>query len=222
MFSLIRKLFGDFLRKNAMESGRFTALYRRFCKPNGQEWACYLKRHRVLYQMGEDCIIQSNVEITDPLHVRLGNNVRLTGCTLFGHDGSINMLKNMTGLSLDSVGKIDILDNVFVGHQAIIMPGVTIGPNVIVAAGSVVTRDIPPNTIVGGVPAKKIGTVDEYIERCKQRTAVLPWVGHPLIAGNHYGPPSPELTKLRCTYFFETPEDSAETPVMPAGSAWQS
>jgi len=210
MISLIRRLFLDFLRTNAIESGWFTGLYRRFCNTDGQEWAYYLKRHRVLYQIGEDCVIQTNVEFTDPKHVRLGNNVRLTGCTLFGHDGSIQMLKKMTGLSLDSVGKIDILDNVFVGHRAIIMPGVTIGPNAIVAAGSVVTRDVLPNTIVGGVPAKKIGTVDEYLQRCKQRTAALPWFGHPLIAGDYFGPTSDELTKIRCAYFFEAPKESTE------------
>jgi acetyltransferase-like isoleucine patch superfamily enzyme len=205
MLSQIRRLFLAFLRKNAIESGRFTGLYRRFCNPAGQEWACYLKRQHILYQMGEDCVIQSNVHFTDPKHVRLGNNVWLTGCTLFGHDGSVSMLKKMTGLSLDSVGKIDIFDNVFVGHGSIIMPGVTIGPNAIVAAGSVVTRDVPPNTIVGGVPAKKIGDMDEYIKRSEQRTAAFPWFGHPLIASDYLGPASDELTKIRSAYFFESP-----------------
>jgi acetyltransferase-like isoleucine patch superfamily enzyme len=194
-----------------MESGRFTGLYRKVCNPDGQEWACYLKRRQVLYCMGEDCVIQSNVDITDPLHVRLGNNVYLTGCTLFGHDGSVSMLKKMTGLSLDSVGKIDILDNVFVGHRAIIMPGVTIGPNAIVAAGAVVTRDVPPNTIVGGVPAKTISGLDDYIQRCKQKTAALPWFGHPLIAADFFGPASDELTQLRCAYFFATPKANSDT-----------
>jgi acetyltransferase-like isoleucine patch superfamily enzyme len=210
MFSSTRRLFLAFLKKNAIESGRFVGLYRRLCKPVSAEWALYLKRNNVLYQMGDNCIVNANVVFTDPKHVRLGNNVNLTGCTLIGHDGAVNMIKKMTGLSLDSVGKIDILDNVFVGHGTIIMPGVTIGPNAIVAAGSVVTKDVAPNTIVGGVPAKKIGTVDEYVERCKQRTAALPWFGHPLIAGDYIGPSSDELTKIRCDYFFETPNAGAE------------
>lgn len=51
--------------------------------------------------------------------------------------------------------------NVWIGSSATILPGVTIGDNAIVAAGAVVTKDVAPDTIVGGVPAKFIKTIDE-------------------------------------------------------------
>ncbi len=53
------------------------------------------------------------------------------------------------------------------------MPGVLIGNNVIIAAGSVVTRDIPDNSVVGGVPAKFIKTTDDYLEGIKKRSLHL-------------------------------------------------
>ena len=52
---------------------------------------------------------------------------------------------------------VEIGDYVFIGPRAIILPGVKIGKGAVVAAGAVVTKDVPPKTIVGGVPAKEIG-----------------------------------------------------------------
>lgn len=155
-------------------------------------------------------MIQINVSIIDPAHIRLGNRVRLTGCTLLGHDDGVGMVKKMTGLALDNSGKIDILDDVFIGHRAVIMPGVSIGPNAIVAAGAVVMQDVQPNTIVGGIPAKTIGTIADYLLRCRQKTESLPWFGHPQIAGDYFGPASAELTQMRCMHFFGNPDPNAE------------
>ena len=194
-----------------MRSVKYIWLYRRICSPDNKTWAELLKKHNYFYQMGDNCSIQSNAVFTDPKHVRLGNNVNISDCRLFGHDGSVNMLKKMTGFSLDKVGKIDIRDNVYIGHGAIIMPGVTIGPCAIVASGAVVTRDVSQNSIVGGIPARQIGKVDEYLQKCLENTKTLPWFGRPEIAADFFGPASAELTRMRCAYFFEQPAESQES-----------
>lgn len=68
----------------------------------------------------------------------------------------------------DCFGKIVVEDWVYIGSQSLIMPGVTIGEGALVAAGSVVTKSVPPRTVVGGNPAKIICTVDEYIDKNKK------------------------------------------------------
>ncbi len=62
-------------------------------------------------------------------------------------------------------GKVIIRKNAYIGAGAIILPGVTIGERSIVAAGAVVTKDIPPGVIVAGIPARVIKTVNEGL--CK-------------------------------------------------------
>ena len=199
MKGLLRRI----LRYLAFERGQAVGWYKRFCNPGGDEWAAWLKRRGVLHAIGEHCSIQTNVIITDPAYTRLGNNVRLTGCTLFGHDGSVNMLNRAYELKLDRVGKIDIRDNVFVGHGAILLPGVTIGPNAIVAAGAVVNRDVPPGTIVAGAPARVVGEIDRLIERLREETARLPWAE---VLARRSGAFDPvlqrELDRIRIQHFF--------------------
>jgi acetyltransferase-like isoleucine patch superfamily enzyme len=57
-------------------------------------------------------------------------------------------------------GPIHIKQNAWIGAGATILPGVTIGENAVVAAGAVVSKDVPANTVVGGVPAKTIKTIE--------------------------------------------------------------
>jgi acetyltransferase-like isoleucine patch superfamily enzyme len=186
----------------AMRYGRGVGLWRRIAQPSGVQWADYLRRHGGFYAMGDRCSIQTNVVITDPAYTRLGHNVSLSGCTLFGHDGVVNMLRNAYGGDLDRVGRIDIRDNVFIGHQAIVMPGVTIGPDAVVAAGSVVTRDVPPGTVVGGVPAKPIALTCDLYAQLAEQTRLLPWLDALKARANPREPASPALQAMRLRHFF--------------------
>ncbi len=201
MKNILRKFF----RYIAFRHGRAKSFYLNFCQPDGEEWANFLKKRNVLYRIGENCSVQTNVTITDPKYVRLGDNVRLSGCTLFGHDGSVNMINRAFGWKIDRVGKIDIKDNVFIGHGAIILPNVTIGPSAIVAAGSVVSRDVPENTVVGGIPAKKITELDKIAEKMREQSSEFPWID--LIEkrdGAFDAELQPKLDRLRIAHFWET------------------
>jgi acetyltransferase-like isoleucine patch superfamily enzyme len=198
----VRQLLVRLCRHLALHHGRAVGLWRRLGTPTGVQWAEYLRRHGGLHAMGEQCSVQTNVIITDPAYTRLGRNVSLSGCTLFGHDGVVNMLRTAYGGDLDRVGRIDIRDNVFIGHQAIVMPGVTIGPDAIVAAGSVVTRDVPPGCVVGGVPAKVIARTRDLHASLLEQSQALPW--RALLAQRQDArmPASPELHAWRVRHFF--------------------
>lgn len=193
------------LRHLAFRHGRLVGAYLRLCRPRGDEYARFLRARRLVYAIGEGCQINPGVRMTDPAYVRIGNNVVLADCVLVGHDASVAMLDRAYGVRVDAVGKVDIRDNVFIGHGAIVLPGVTIGPNAIVAAGAVVTRDVAEGDIVAGVPARPISRVRELVARLQEETAKLPWA--PLIGGREGGyDPRIEsrLVAARVKYFYET------------------
>lgn len=181
--------------------------YLRFGKPLAGEYADFLRRIRFLHHIGRRVSINLGVVFTDPGYVSLGNNIVLADCTFVGHDGSVDMLYHAYGTSVDAVGKIVVLDNVFIGHGAVILRGVTIGPNAIVAAGAVVARDVPPGSVVGGVPARPIGRVTDYLAKLRAETAQLPW--GPLIAtrqGGFDAALEPELLRQRLAFFYPDAE----------------
>jgi acetyltransferase-like isoleucine patch superfamily enzyme len=200
---MLRSIIKNALRYFAIEKGKYVGMYLRFCRPGNDEYAEFLKRQGRLNSIGRNCRINMGVNITNPEYVRLGSNVTLADCTLLGHDGVVGVLNIAYGVRLDSVGKIDIKDNVFIGHGAIILPGVTIGPNAIVAAGAVVTKDVQPGDIVGGTPAKPISKVDDLVRRLQEKTDSLPWAE---IIRQREGPYDPQvepmLIAMRVKYFF--------------------
>ncbi|HEX7069305.1 MAG TPA: hypothetical protein VF190_00800, partial [Rhodothermales bacterium] len=124
-------------------------------------------------------------------------------CAIFGHDGVVNMINRAYGLRLDSVGKVEIRDNVYVGYGAIILPGVTIGPNAIVSVGSVVRADVAEGDVVAGVPAKRVGRLDMSVAMLKAKNEQYPW-RHLIEQRKGEIDPElePELERLRMAYFF--------------------
>ncbi len=115
--------------------------------------------------VGENCRILTSSFGSEPWLIHVGNKVTITsGVRLLTHDGS-SWLFNDTKGRRHLYRRIEIGNNVFIGSNSIIMPGVKIENNVVVAAGSVVTKSLPENSIVGGNPAKIIGNYQDYKER---------------------------------------------------------
>lgn len=112
--------------------------------------------------IGNYCNIGEYTHITCCNRITIGNGL-LTGRFVLISDnnhGNTNVFEELdiipASRNLHSKGPITIGNNVWIGDRAIILPGVTIGDNVIVAANTVVTKDIPSNAIVGGSPCRII------------------------------------------------------------------
>ncbi len=103
--------------------------------------------------IGSHTVINRDVLLDGRMGVEIGDNVSISeGVTIFTLEHDPNSPDFASRGAAVRIG-----DRTFIGARAIILPGVTIGEGAVVAAGAVVTHDVPPYTIVGGVPARPIG-----------------------------------------------------------------
>ena len=110
---------------------------------------------------------------TEPWLITIGKNVHITENVRFiGHDGGTLLFRHIVP-DLEITKPITVGNDVYIGNNVLIMPGVTIGNKVIIGAGAVVTRNIPDNLVAVGIPARVIKTADEYFEKIKRESLHL-------------------------------------------------
>lgn len=135
---------------NGTSFGRL-AVITAWSEHNGREYSPQI-------QIGENCAFGDYIHITAINQINIGNNV-LTGRWVtitdngHGNTDSHDLIIPPSKRVLVSKGAVIINDNVWIGDKATILPGVTIGEGAVVAANSVVSKDVPPYCIVAGNPA---------------------------------------------------------------------
>ncbi|WP_133013994.1 acyltransferase [Clostridium cuniculi] len=125
-----------------------------------------LKRQGV--KLGKNISITGKLRVgSEGYLVEIGDDVTIAGADILTHDGGIRVIRKLEGKpNLKKQGTVSIMNNSFIGKNSIILPNISIGPNSIVGCGSVVTKNVPPNTVYAGNPAKYICSIEEYKEKC--------------------------------------------------------
>ncbi len=139
----------------------------RISRMNNNNYIAYLRKQGVV--IGSGCIIdKSAIFGSEPWLICIGNNVRISkGVKFITHDGGIWTLRKMGLVDAEQVfyDNIVVGENCNIGWDAIIMPGVKIGKNCIIGAGAIITKDMPDNSVVAGVPARVIKSIEDYAEK---------------------------------------------------------
>jgi len=184
----------------------FEMLYLRFFVKSGFPYGAYLRKKGAFHALGSNCYIAKSANIPDPYLTSIGDNVWITsGCQLLCHDASVIMLNIMQGEHYDRVGPIVIGSNCFLGNNAIVLPGVTIGAGCIIGAGSVVSRNVPDNSVHAGNPARFICRLEDYLQKIKNATESYPWAALLKKPPFHIYDPvlEQQLRVERADYFFK-------------------
>lgn len=134
----------------------------------------WLRKNKIFGLFGEGSNYQPHSLPNNPKLIKIHNNVRVAeGVTFYEHDGINYVFARMDG-TVDTKWSshqscIEIFDNCFIGGHSILIGNLRIGPNAIVAGGSVVTKDVNPGEIVAGNPAKVVGNFFDLLERRKRQ-----------------------------------------------------
>lgn len=124
-------------------------------------------------QIADDCRLIGMPNFgSEPYLISIGRHVTIAApVTFINHDGGTWVFRDQPRYrEVIKYGRIVIHDNCFIGSGSAILPGVSIGPNAVVAAHSVVAQDVPAGSVAGGIPARVLMTVEEYAEKSLAQT----------------------------------------------------
>lgn len=112
-----------------------------------------------------------SIDVSRPSLVKIGSNVSFNkNFTLLTHDWGCYVLKNIYNEFIASSGAVEIGSNIVFGRNVTVLKGVSIGDNCIIGLNSVVSKDIPPNSVAIGSPAKVISSIEDYYKKRKEQT----------------------------------------------------
>ena len=138
----------------------------------GNGRADYARRHNIYAHVGKNVSFQPRFVPVYSELISFGNNVTVArNVDFITHDvihSVLNCLPEEERKRFrfkERIGCIEVCDNVFIGSNSIILYDTKIGPNVVIGSGSVVTGDCEPNSVYAGVPARKIGSFEDYVNR---------------------------------------------------------
>jgi acetyltransferase-like isoleucine patch superfamily enzyme len=150
--------------------GLLSAIGRRICSIDSKLYVSYLRKKGISIGEGTEFLGgRIGIDLTRPCLIEIGRNCVLTGgVQVLAHGYDWAVIREKYGEIIASSGKVVIEDNVFVGFNTTILKGVRIGRNTIIGAGSVVTHDVPPNSVAAGNPCRVIMSIDEYYKKRKE------------------------------------------------------
>ncbi len=155
-------------------NGLITLLRKAFfyCLPTSDMRSNYIKKHENrFHHIGKNVKWQPRIFPADPELIAIGDNVKISANVSFiNHDIVSEMLNDCYSEKLfeKMQGCISIGNNVMIGANVIILPNVKIGDYCIIGAGSIVTNDIPDNSIAVGVPCRVVGSFSTFVEKQKK------------------------------------------------------
>ena len=154
-----------------MEMKRFLRIIGYAMRLKATSRAKYAKKKKIFGSIGEKVRLPFMILPLRSENIYFHDNIEVaSGVRFVPHDAIHSVFNNMIDSNeayKENIQRIEIFDNVFIGTGSIILGNVCIGPNAIVAAGAVVTKNVPEGSIVGGVPARIIGSFEELMEKRK-------------------------------------------------------
>lgn len=159
------------MSRTSLLKGKIENLKLRWARTSPKRYINFLRSKGIL--IGENIWMSADVksvsiDITRPSLIEIGNNVRLNkNLTIMTHDGGYYALLHKYKEFISASGRVKIGNNVYFGRNCSVFKNVTIGDNVIIGNGSIVTKSIPSNSVAVGIPAKVVGTIEDYYSKRK-------------------------------------------------------